>query len=133
MRHEDFVLAWPLLVTAVEGLYWEEAGREGFIEAGTSRITHGELVGKTARDVHDILRALPINDRVRRTLSRYAFGSEANAFRHGRIGSWGERQQCAIWMLALIAWLDGSGWRHFNADGLRQLHARSESRRNERA
>lgn len=127
MRQGDFVLAWPLLVIGVEGLHWEEAERGGFIDPETGRVTAGDSAGKTARDAHDLFRALPINERVRKTLSRYAFGAEANAFRHGRIGSWGEQQQCAIWMLALIAWLDGSGWRHFSADDPDRLRAGSRS------
>jgi len=114
LRDRDYVLAWPLLVTSVEGLYWEEAESKGLIDPATGRITEGELVGRTARDAHDVFRVLPINERVRKTLSRYAFGSEANAFRHGRRGAWGERQQCAIWLLALTAWFDGAGWRHFD-------------------
>jgi hypothetical protein len=116
LRHlqaRDYVLAWPLLVTAVEGLYWEEAESKGLLDPETSKILDGPLAGQVARDAHDIFRTLPMREPVRRAMSRYAFGSEANAFRHGRQERWGERQQCAIWILALITWFDGAGWRHF--------------------
>ena len=118
LRRDDFILAWPLLVTAVEGMYWEEAETKGLVDPTTSQILDGPLSGRTARDAHDVFRTLPMNERVQKALSRYAFGSEANAFRHGRRGRWGERQQCAIWLLALIAWLDGAGWRHFDSSKL---------------
>jgi len=113
---DDYVLAWPLLVTAVEGLYWHEAEQDGLIDRETQEILRdGQPTGKRARSAPDVFKAMPMNERVRAAMSRYAFGSEANAFRHGRRGTWGERQQCAIWLLALIAWLDGAGWRHFES------------------
>lgn len=115
LRVHDYVLAWPPLVTGVEGLYWEEAIGRGLIDRDSLEVRGGEYAGRKARDAHDVFRTLPLNDRVRRALSRYAFGAEANAFRHGLRGAWGERQQCAIWILALVAWLDVAGWRHFNA------------------
>ena len=115
LRDGEFVLAWPPLATAVEGLYWEEAIRTGFVDPESLRTSSGQA----ARSAHDIFEALPINERVRRMLSRYAFGSEANAFRHGWRAAWGERHQCAIWLLALITWFDGYGWRYFNSSELR--------------
>jgi len=118
LRHDDYILAWPLLGTAVEGMYWEEAETKGLVDPTTAKILEGKLVGRVARDAHDIFRTLPMNEHVQRALSRYAFGSEANAFRHGRRGQWGERHQCAIWLLALITWLDGAGWRHFDSSKL---------------
>jgi hypothetical protein len=115
----DYVLAWPLLATAVEGLYWHEAEEKGLIDPETQEILRdGQPTGQKARSAQDVFKAMPITERVRAVLNRYAFGSEANAFRHGRRGPWDERQQCAILLLALIAWLDGAGWRHFDSSKL---------------
>jgi hypothetical protein len=39
-----------------------------------------------------------------------AFGGPGTAFRHGRVHEVGERQQCLLWLLALVMWIDGYGW-----------------------
>ena len=49
-------------------------------------------------------------ERVRRVLKRHAFGGSASAFRHGRWHGIGERRQCELWLLALVAWIDVWGW-----------------------
>jgi hypothetical protein len=121
LRDDDYVLAGPPLVTAVEGLWWEAAIEKGAIDKTTRRIVAGERAGKKATSAHDVFDAMPLNDRVKEKLDRYAFGGEANAFRHGQEGDWGIRTQCAIWLLALIAWMDGHGWRRFDPADARLL------------
>jgi hypothetical protein len=51
-----------------------------------------------------------MNEGVQRFLIRFAFGGEANAFRHGRLDPVGARHQCLVWLVALAAWVDGWGW-----------------------
>jgi hypothetical protein len=104
--------AWPPLVIGVEGLFWAEAEEHGFLD------DDGRFSAKAARsgppsNAIDIILALPINPRVQRFLRRFAFGGPANAFRHGRLHGIGERQQCLMWLLALVVWFDGEGWRRF--------------------
>ena len=46
----------------------------------------------------------------------YAFGSEANAAMDAEDSA--DRHECASWLLALITWLDDSGWRHSDSSKL---------------
>jgi hypothetical protein len=105
-------LAWPPLVIGVEGLFWAEAEEGGFLDDRGRFTDKASRTGKPTNAI-DIIQALPINKRVQRFLSRFAFGDSANAFRHGRLHGIGERQQCLIWLLALVVWFDGQGWRKF--------------------
>jgi hypothetical protein len=44
-------------------------------------------------------------------LKRHAFGDAANVYRHGGadpVVGW--KEQCELWLLAIVAWLDGFGW-----------------------
>jgi hypothetical protein len=56
------------------------------------------------------MQSVPVQVRERRLLTRFAFGGEANAFRHGRLDPIGPRHQCLVWLVALAAWIDGWGW-----------------------
>jgi hypothetical protein len=66
--------------------------------------------GKTARRTPRLPARLPSNERVRRFLTRFVFGGEANAFRHGRLDPIGPRHQRHVWLVALAAWIAGWGW-----------------------
>jgi hypothetical protein len=103
--------AWPPLVIGIEGLFWAEAAAEGYVDKEGRFTAKAARQGKP-RSAIDLLLAMPINERVQRFLRRSAFGGSANAFRHGRLHPAGERLQCLIWLLALVAWFDGSlAWR----------------------
>lgn len=104
--------AWPPLVIGVEGLYWAEAEEDGFLDDQGSFTDKALRRGRPTNAI-DIVLALPINERVQRFLRRFAFGGAANAFRHGRLHTVGERQQIHLWLLALVVWFDGQGWRRF--------------------
>lgn len=105
--------AWPSLVIGVEGLYWAEAEEDGFLD-GDGRFSDKAARQGRPTNAIDIILALPINERVQRFLRRYAFGGPANAYRHGRLHDVGEREQTLMWLLALVTWLDGKGWRTFD-------------------
>src|SRR5215217_4361373 len=108
----DLRRAWPPLVIGVEGLFWAEAEEVGYLDAYGRFTEQAARTGKPTNAI-DIILALPITERVQRFLRRFAFGGAANAFRHGRLHGVGERQQCLMWLLALVVWFDGQGWRRF--------------------
>ena len=105
----EFLYASPPLVIGVEGLYWAVAEEKGYIDQRRHFTSKAGRTG-TARNAADIIRGLPINERVQRFLTRHAFGGAANSFRHGTRPEVEEREQCLIWLLALTAWVDGWGW-----------------------
>jgi hypothetical protein len=103
--------AWPPLVIGVEGLFWAEALEDGYLD-DDDRFTEKASRRGTSTNAIDIILALPMNERVQRFMRRRAFGGPANAFRHGRLHAVGEREQCVMWLLALVVWLDGArAWR----------------------
>ena len=60
--------------------------------------------------------ASPARDHVAHALGHLAADElrPANAFRHGRPPAGvDEREQCLMWLLALVVWFDGEGWRRF--------------------
>ena len=93
-------------------MFWAEAEEGGFVDAGGRFTEKAARSGKPTNAI-DIILALPINERVQRFLKRFAFGGAANTFRHGRLDDVGERQQSMMWLLALVVWFDGHGWRRF--------------------
>lgn len=110
LRAREYVHGWPPLVIGIEGLYWAEAEQRGFVD------TEGRFTpaARTTRDrphsAIDVFAVLGMNERVQRFLTRFAFGGEANAFRHGRVDPIGPRHQCLVWLVALVAWLDVGSW-----------------------
>jgi hypothetical protein len=109
LRAGDFRQAWPPLVTGVEGLWWAVAEASGYLNDQDRFTAKASRSGKPT-NVIDIILTLPINDRVQRFLKRDAFGGQGNAFRHGRLHEVGERQQCLLWLLTLVVWIDAYGW-----------------------
>jgi hypothetical protein len=56
----------------------------------------------------DLVLCLPINERVQRMLTRFAFGDAANAYRHGgEHAKVGWQEQSLLWLLGIVAWLSG--------------------------
>jgi hypothetical protein len=101
----EFDHAWPSLVIGVEGLFWAAAEQLGVLAAnGTVATTNGRR--RHARSANDVIAACPISATVRTMLARDAFGSTANALRHGRGGNHDVARQCDLWLLALCAWFD---------------------------
>ena len=109
LRTREYRHAWPPLMTGIEGLYWAAAERDGYLDE-RGRFTANAARSKPPRNAIDIILALPINERVQNLLRRKAFGGPASAFRHGRMHEVGEREQCLMWLLALVVWIDGWGW-----------------------
>jgi hypothetical protein len=110
LRAQEYVHAWPPLVTGVEGLFWAEAEQRGFIDASGRFTATAPTTRDRPRSAIDVFVLLGMNERVQLFLTRFAFGSEANAFRHGRLDPIGPRHQCLVWLVALAAWIDGCGW-----------------------
>jgi hypothetical protein len=107
---QEYVHAWPPRVIGVEGC----SGRRPSSAAlstppGAARRRRGRR-GRGPRNAIDVFAILGMNERVRRFLTRFAFGGEANAFRHGRLDPIGRRHECLVWLVALAAWIDGWGW-----------------------
>lgn len=121
LQEGEFLHAWPPLVTGVEGLFWGAAMREGYLDGEgnyTPRATKsdGTTLKGRPRAASDVIGLLTINERVKSFLNRHAFGTEANAYRHGLRSSEGERWQCLIWLLALVAFADRY-WQGFPPGG----------------
>jgi hypothetical protein len=110
LRAQEYVHAWPPLVTGIEGLFWAEAEQRGFIDASGRFTVTAPTTFDRPRSAIDIFAVLGMNERVQRFLTRFAFGGEANAFRHGGLDPVGARHQCLVWLVALAAWIDGWGW-----------------------
>jgi len=91
-------------------LFWAEAEQRGYIDADGRFTAKAPTKRDRPRSAIDIFAVLGINERVQRFLTRFAFGGEANAFRHGRVDPIGPRHQCLVWLVALAAWIDGWGW-----------------------
>ena len=111
LRAREFIHAWPPLVMGVEGLFWGAATREGYLDPDGNYAPQATRADGTRRSgrpqaAPDVIALLTINDRVQRFLKRHAFGSDANAFRHGLRPQNGERWQCLVWLLALCAFAD---------------------------
>jgi hypothetical protein len=97
-------------VIGVEGLYWAEAEQRGLLDAGGRFTTAANASRTRPRGASEVFAVLGMNERVERFLTRFAFGGEANAFRHGRLDPIGPRHQCLVWLVALAACIDGWGW-----------------------
>jgi len=110
LRAREYIHAWPPLVIGIEGLFWAEAEQRGFLDAGGRFTAAAPTTRDRPRSAIDVFAVLGMNERVRRFLTRFAFGGEANAFRHGRVDPIGPRHQCLVWLVALAAWIDGWGW-----------------------
>jgi hypothetical protein len=110
LREGEYVSATPLLVNGAESLFRATARSRGIIDAmGVIQPGHRHA-GKKAVG-RDLVLCLPINKRVQRMLTRFAFGDAANTYRRGGehpTVSW--KEQCTLWLLAIIAWLDGYGF-----------------------
>jgi hypothetical protein len=119
LRAHEYVHAWPPLVIGVEGLFWAEAEQRGLIDATGHFTAMAPTTRPRPRSAIDVFAVLGMNERVQRFLTRFAFGGEANAFRHGRLDPIGPRHQCLVWLVALAAWIDGWGWPRAGVVGAR--------------
>jgi hypothetical protein len=109
LRRGEYLHAWPPLVIGVEGLFWAAAEKRGYIDEEGRFTEDAGRRGKPTNAI-DIVLALPLNERVQRMLRKYAFGGSANVFRHGGKHEIGEQEQCRLWLLALVVWIDAYGW-----------------------
>jgi hypothetical protein len=115
---QEYVHAWPPLVTGIEGLFWAEAEQRGFIDTSGRFTASAGTTRDRPRSAIDVFAVLGMNERVQRFLTRFAFGGEANAFRHGRLDPIGPRINAwsgsLPWRRGLTAG-DGRGWRERSA------------------
>lgn len=108
LRCGSFATAAPLLIVGIEGLYRSAAEARGLID-GRGRFTAKSGRRGRAQSGNDVVAVLPVNERVRRFHRRFAFGGAGNDMRHGQRHPMPKHEQCAIWLVALAAWLDGYG------------------------
>jgi hypothetical protein len=90
-------------VIGVERLFWAGGRAARLIDAAGRFTATTPTTRARPRSAIDVFAVLGMNERVRRFLTRFAFGREANVFRRGRLDPIGPRHQCLVWLVALAA------------------------------
>lgn len=107
-------VAVPLLIHAIEGLFWAEGEREGLIERDDRGRWH--TTGRTSRPGRQLdglesllaLTELRLDEKLARFLRAVVYGGDGNAFRHGTAGG-GWALRASFLVVALIGWLEIHG------------------------
>jgi hypothetical protein len=107
-------VAVPLLINAIEGIFWTAAADAGLIEQdqhGKWQCTAGtSMPGKATHSVEHVL-VLPelgLEDAFRAFLKAVVYGGAGNPFRHGTAtGGW--QLRASFLTIALMGWLETQG------------------------
>lgn len=104
-------IAVPLLIHAIEGLFWAEAEQSGLIkrnESGKWETTSAAArPGRRVDGLESVLGLdeLQLDDKFERFLRAVVYGGDGNPFRHGTAdGGW--QLRASFLVVALIGWLE---------------------------
>jgi hypothetical protein len=105
----DQHLATPLLINALEGVFWFELKSRGLIERNQRGWWLRTKTGSQVDSLQRALKLMPdIDDDFHAFVSRVVYGGAGNAFRHGTATSGGQVRS-AFLVFVLIGWLELRG------------------------
>lgn len=124
IESEDFDLAGPLLISAIEGIFWRQAALRGVIKKRKGDKWQTAVDARPVGGLEALI-ALPemqLESSLRDCLRAVIYGTAAHPFRHGNaVGGWQLRSMLLVGaLIGLLGWLGSIDQRTIVFDALRQ-------------